>query len=192
MKRNEILKQILAAEAAHKQNINNLKHEAYKAWVEEGGKEKDELDRQLERARHKSKYKTSNGLTVHNLRQAGVEVSISHIRYIELEGSNDLIPVPSYLRKMYDFYPRGGATHIALVKPDGSWMGVSSVCHVTDSFDYKLGVKVALDQISNDEAADLLAGLEAIAEDEEEDTVVLAGPEGDIGCSCVGACGTCE
>lgn len=189
MKRNEIFKQIAEAESAHKQNINNLKHEAYKAWVEEGGKETEALGRQLARAEHKSKYKTSNGLTVHNLRQAGVEVSISHIRYVEIEGSPDLVPVPSYLRKMYDFYPRGGATHIALVKPDGAWMGVSSVCHIADSFDYKLGVKTALDQISADEAEDLLAGLSACTEEED---VVLAGPEGKEGCACVGACGTCE
>ena len=159
----EIRQKIAAEPEANKKTIRSLEHQAYLAWVEEGGREEAAQQAIAARKAMKDKYKTSNGLTVHKLRQAGVEVKVTHIRYTEMSNGL-LVPVPSYLRKQFDFHPRGGATHVTLKSPDGSWLGVSSVCNQSDSFDYKLGIKIALDCITNDEAQELLAGLAALSE----------------------------
>jgi len=43
---------------------------------------------------------------------------------------------------------------------------VTSVCHEDDSFDYKLGVKFALDQIPQDKADMLLTGEGLVIEED--------------------------
>lgn len=108
----------------------------------------------------KLRYETKNGLTIHNLRQAGHVVSISHIRYSDVEGVKNPVPVPSYLRGAFKLSPRGGATHISILKPNGEWICVSSICHQDDCFDYKLGVKTALEQLTQAEADELLTPVE--------------------------------
>lgn len=108
------------------------------------------------RALNRMRYATDNGLTIHKLRQAGNTVSVVHIRYADIPGVAHAPPVPSYLRGAYEFLPRGGATYITIIKPNGEWMSLSSVCHVDDSFDYKLGVKYALEQLTQEEADELL------------------------------------
>jgi len=160
--RTQILNTIESTEASHKKAINDLRRQAYEAWVAEGGKgkfDKEQYDAKI--VNKKQRYLTKNGLTIHKLRQAGVTVTVSHIRYVDA-GIEPLVPVPSSLRGVYNFHPRGGATHIIMVAPDGTTIGVSSVCHVDDSFDYKMGVKIALDQVTQDEAEHLLSGLEAL------------------------------
>jgi hypothetical protein len=104
-----------------------------------------------------AKYATKNGLTIHKLRLAGNEVKITHIRYTDIPGVPTLVAVPSYMRTVYSFWPRGGATHIIITTPDGKRLAATSVCHCIDSFDYKLGVKQALEAFSNEDAADLLS-----------------------------------
>jgi len=110
--------------------------------------------------RLKTRYATHNGLTIEKLRKAGLKVSVSHIRYTQQDGVKPLIPVPSYLRKVAEFTPFGGATHICIVLPtsDSVPICVSSVCHIDDCFDYKMGVKIALDQFTQEEADLLLSG----------------------------------
>lgn len=98
------------------------------------------------------RYATNNGLSIHALRQAGNKVSVSHIRYADIDGVVALTPVPSFLRGAFTFFARGGATHITIVKPSGEWVCLSSVCHIDDSFDYKMGVKTALEQLTPEEA----------------------------------------
>lgn len=109
------------------------------------------------KAAQAAKYTTKNGLTIHKLRLAGNEVKITHIRYTDIEGVATLVPVPSYMRTVYSFWPRGGATHIVITMPDGRRWSATSVCHAIDSFDYKLGVKEALDSFSIEDATELLA-----------------------------------
>ena len=101
------------------------------------------------------KYATSNGLTVYGLRQQGFDVGVTHIRNAHVPGVEHPVPVPSYLKHIHPLAARGGATHIVIGiqdknKPETvySLLAVTSVCHEIDSFDYKLGVKTALDQIT--------------------------------------------
>ncbi|WP_394998905.1 hypothetical protein [Acinetobacter sp.] len=104
-----------------------------------------------------AKYATKNGLTIHKLRLAGNEVKITHIRFTDIPGVATLVPVPSYMRTVYNFWPRGGATHIVITTPDGKRWAATSVCHCIDSFDYKLGVKEALDSFYLADAKELLS-----------------------------------
>jgi hypothetical protein len=130
----------------------------------------------LRKQQKEQKYKTNNGLSVHNLRLAGYEVKVTHIRlsdvqvpkydhHGELVGHN-IIPVAvnSYLHRVYDFNPRGGFTHIVITNPDnGAWILVRSICHEIDSYDYKLGVKTALDSIEEDKAKAMLVDRSVLA-----------------------------
>lgn len=120
-----------------------------------------EAARKLEKT---EKYKTRNGLTIYGLRKAGNDVKVTHVRYATMKDVAVPVPVPSYLRKFVDFTARGGATHIVITTATGETVAVSSVCHEDDSFDYKLGVKIALDQISDEEADYLLNPAEAEVE----------------------------
>lgn len=120
-------------------------------------KQKEQQTRKEElKSLNRMRYATNNGLTVHKLRQAGNTVSVVHIRYADIPGVCIAPPVPSYLRGAYNFLPRGGATYITIIKPNGEWMSLSSICHNDDSFDYKLGVKYALEQLTQEEADELL------------------------------------
>jgi len=101
------------------------------------------------------KYATTNGLTVYGLRQQGLDVSVTHIRNAHVPGVAHPVPVPSYLKHIHPLAARGGATHVVVGITDKqdadkvySLLAVTSVCHEVDSFDYKLGVKTALDQIT--------------------------------------------
>lgn len=103
------------------------------------------------------KYKTKNDLSIYALRKAGHKVKVTHIRYAKNAELSVLIPVPSYLRNIVDFYPRGGVTYLVITTPDGQLLSMNSICHVDDCFDYKLGVKLCLDQITKEEATFLLS-----------------------------------
>lgn len=105
------------------------------------------------------KYKTKNGLDVYSLRKAGHKVKVTHIRYSAHDDISVFIPVPSYLRGIVEFYPRGGVTYLVITTADGQIFSANSLCHTSDCFDYKLGVKLCLDQISQDEATFLLSTL---------------------------------
>lgn len=177
LKQREIQARLEEAETAHRATVNKIKREAYENWVSSGAKTAEAEDRRVAQAlARKTKYNTSNGVTIHKLRQAGVKVSVNHIRYSELPGIPHLVPVPSYLRSMYDFYPRGGVTHITLVAPAGESYGLTSICHMSDSFDYKLGVKLCLEQLEAEDAEYLLSGLDATKE------------AGCVGCTCDTGC----
>lgn len=103
------------------------------------------------------KYKTKNGLSVYALRKAGHKVKITHIRYQNNDDISVLVPAPSYLRGIVDFYPRGGVTYLVINSADKQQFAASSICHTADCFDYKLGVKLCLDQITQAEADYLLS-----------------------------------
>ncbi len=136
-----------AAVAEHNKTMNNLRRQAYEEFVASGAKETEAAEHKARiAAATKARYATRTGITVHSLRQSGVTVVISHIRYA------DGMPVPSYMRKSFSFSPRGGATHITLEK-NGNEFTVSSVCHDTDSFDYKLGVTKALNLLTDEDLA---------------------------------------
>ena len=111
------------------------------------------------------KYRTSNGLTIHNLRLAGVKISCMHQRQAAVPYGTDAstgetlyaeAPVPSFMRGTYKFLPRGGATYITVEDKNGESVTVASLCHTIDSFDYKLGVKLALEHFTQEEATSLL------------------------------------
>lgn len=110
----------------------------------------------VRRAAREARCKTKNGLTIHALRLAGNEVSVTHIRYAKVPGVPTPVPVPSYMRGIYPFVSKGGATHIVITRPNGLLATTSSICHEIDSFDYKVGVKEALDQFAQEEADELL------------------------------------
>lgn len=112
------------------------------------------------------KYKTKNGLTVYALRKAGHKVKVTHIRYHSTKEISVLIPAPSYLRNVIDFYPRGGVTYLVITAADGQTYAVNSLCHVDDCFDYKLGVKLCLDQLTQAEADYLMSTLPTEAKPE--------------------------
>lgn len=108
---------------------------------------------------NKEKYAINNGLSVHKLRLAGNRVTIAHIRYVSIptqDGASVLQPVPSYLRNFHEFTPYGGATHISITTPENKEYLTSSFCHLDDGFDYKMGVKRALESFSQAEADKLL------------------------------------
>lgn len=124
--------------------------------------------KELRKQQKLQKYKTSNGLTVHKLRLAGYEVKVTHIRFTDvhtpkLNHKGELIgelvltvPVNAYLHKVYDFNARGGVTHIVITNPDKTrWVAVQAICHEIDSYDYKLGVKTALENIDPTVAAQM-------------------------------------
>lgn len=140
-----------------------------------GSKKKDvELIAKRRAEARKAKYKTKNGLTIEGLRKAGHKVRVSHIRYTEQPGVAILIPVPSYMRKVANFTSYGGATHIVITTPlsDSPDIAISSVCHSDDCFDYKMGVKQALDTIEQADADNLMSGL-TIVEQAELDVLTV-------------------
>jgi hypothetical protein len=154
--------------AQAKKEVNRLKAELY----QERKSIVTLVDKKAIRKQQKAvKYATKNGLTIHKLRLAGYDVSVSHIRYTEFDYDQTVhrtnarppirVPVPTHLREYVDFSSKGGATHIVISRPtaDGGTTGLrlTSICHELDSFDYKLGVKTALDQIEPALAAQLLA-----------------------------------
>lgn len=114
------------------------------------------------------KYKTENGLSIQDLRTAGNKVKVIHIRNTvvlipktthdgELRYHLELtMPVNSFMRKSYTFEPRGGATHIQVTTPDGAIFMGSSICHEQDTFDYKMGVKLALEQFTDEAIAKMM------------------------------------
>lgn len=108
----------------------------------------------------KTQYDANNGLTIHKLRSAGNIVKITHIRYTTMYTKYDtplIVPVPSYLRKIYDFNAKGGVTHIAITNPKtGRYLAATSVCHEIDSFIYKRGVQLALETLTQADIAELL------------------------------------
>lgn len=160
----EINQQIIETQA----KLNNLKRERY--LVTKGVLAGTEDKAAARKAKLAARYITNNGLTIHKLRLAGNDVMVSHIRFTEVPGNTvthengELVkqpftvlqPVPSNLRKFYDFTAKGGATHIVITKRDGSQVAVASYCHELDGFDYKLGVKLALDCFSIEDAHQLL------------------------------------
>lgn len=155
----EIATQIVAEQEAANKKINQLRKEAYEKWVAEGGKDAANKIVATKRAADRAiRYSTKNGLTIKALQDAGVKVDITHTRYTNIGGAfrPQFIQVPSYLRDMYSFSPCGGSTHIRLRKADGSWIGVASFCDPRDAFDYKKGVRCALNQLSQEEADELL------------------------------------
>lgn len=159
--RRESTEKLAALQKAYAKEVSRVKRETYEAWVAAGGKQKDAEAAAVAKKLNKERYKTRNGLTIHGLRQAGVIVTVNHIRYTDIPNVPVLIPVPSYLRKLHDFNPRGGVTHITLVAPDGQSFALTSICAMSDSFDYRMGVKIALDQLSHDDAKFLMSGTEA-------------------------------
>ena len=140
--------QIKASEA----ETRKLKAEKY-ALISASAKPVDK--KALRKAEREKKYKTENGLTIHGLRLAGNEVRVTHIRYAKVPGVSTPVPVPSYMRGVYPFLSKGGATHIVIQRPDGIYVTTSSICHEIDSFDYKLGVKEALEQFNAEDVAAL-------------------------------------
>lgn len=143
-----------------KRDLYQLKAQLKSSLTPEAIEEEKKAKRRELRDLNKIRYITKNGLTIYNLRQAGNTVNVMHIRYADVPGVAVATPVPSYLRGAFDFMARGGATHITILRPDGSWTCTSSVCHVDDSFDYKMGVKLALDLFTQDEADALLTPIE--------------------------------
>lgn len=148
--------------AALQSNIANAKmqlQELIKKRTTLTKEEKLALLREERKRINEVKYAISNELSVHKLRLAGNQVSISHIRYVAVdtvEQDSLMLPVPSYLRNYHEFTPNGGATHITITSPNGEQFLVSSYCHVIDNFDYKLGVKTALEGIDQATADRLL------------------------------------
>jgi hypothetical protein len=141
--------------ADRQKEIRDLQFQAYKVKSAARDRGAEAVAAKLAKG---EKYKTKNGLTIHSLRQAGNEVSVAHIRYAQYPGVVTLVPVPSYMRKLAKkFYPNGGATHITIKNPaSGGMVIVSSICHIDDSFDYRMGVKLALDQIDDVAATQLM------------------------------------
>jgi hypothetical protein len=170
-KTSELQARLEQANLEHHKAINKIQYEAYQAWVAAGGKERAALERRIKHSCKNDKYKTKNGLTIHKLRLAGVSVKVSHIRYTTFDDVAAPVPVPSFMRESFHFLPRGGATHIHLTTPDMDTSSVTSVCHPDDAFDYKMGVKLALDQFTQQEADDLLVGLDVTEGYEQREPV---------------------
>ncbi len=145
---------LILSHEAEIRNLKGLRHKVIKAGVTQ---ESLAAEKELHKHMMKAKYQTNNGLTVYGLRKAGHTVNVLHLRYAAIESVPVVVPVPSWMRGVFDFLPRGGATHIRITRPDKEWFMVSSVCHEDDSFDYRLGVTTALNQLSIDEAKDLMA-----------------------------------
>lgn len=169
MNTNTNLQELEARLATLNQQANEVKKEIHAAIQQNSPKEDRKVARKQARA---EKYKTANGLTIYALRLAGHQVNVTHIRYVEIEGERirredgqkvvekftTLQPVPSYLRNVYEFFGKGGSTYITITTPSGLTYAVSSHCHFLDSFDYKLGVKKALDVFDQADAFALLNG----------------------------------
>ena len=166
MKTKEELK---ASIEQHLKEIRGAQAEIYKLSVEGVDREAVRQEQvEARKAARVEKYKTDNGLTIYNLRMAGNEVKVTHIRYTDItipkldhEG-NELgsitvtVPVPSYMRSVYNFNAKGGTTHIVITTPEGERHVCTAICHEVDSYDYKLGVKLALDQVPDELAKELL------------------------------------
>lgn len=142
-----------------KKKVRSIRAEIYSHPETKVAKENHRSDEEASLKLYKKlRYTASNGLTIHKLRQANLKVVVTHVRYADIPGVKVAVPVPSFLRGAYDFLPHGGATHITITKPNGEWICLSSVCHEHDSFDYKYGVKTALEQLAQEEADSLLSG----------------------------------
>src|SRR6185436_18789161 len=90
--------------------------------------------------------------TVHQLRKDGYKLRINHSRFVSV--SHGCYPIFE-IRKIKEqfpsikpvFNPRGGSTEILLTTPDQKqYRGVSN-CSLSDNFNYKIGVKVALGRL---------------------------------------------
>lgn len=162
------------------ENISALKRERYSLQKLTVTPVDKTAERKAEKAR---KYTTTNGLTIHNLRLAGNRVVVTHVRYTAVPGeritrneygekeTQEFIshqPIPSFMRGTHTFESRGGATYISVTSPTGELTVVSSHCHEFDAFDYKLGVKKALDLFSAEDAKSLLNPIGVTSKQETE------------------------
>ena len=170
-----ILEELEQLAAEHRDLITRTRQAKAKLYASKGDLPEDfkKLKKQAQASLLKNRYNTKNGLTIHSLRQAGLVVTVSHIRYTEMADISVLIPVPSYLRKAFNFTANGGSTHITILKQNGEWLCLSSICHIDDAFCYKMGVKKALEQLTQEEADDLLSHSDATEEVVVEEQVAV-------------------
>lgn len=170
MNTNQTIAELEAEIINSNKNTHKLKLQLLNLKKQQG---KQTVDKKaLRAAQRAARYTTENGLTIHKLRLAGNSVKVTHIRYTAVEGKRveykdgvkyevpfvTYQPVPSYLRKVVDFDGKGGCTYIVITTPEKQVYSVSSHCHELDAFDYKLGVKYALDLLTEAEAKILLSG----------------------------------
>ncbi len=137
-------------------DMNNLRHELHRVAFKD--KPSVEEVRAAKKAAKAAKYKTRNGLSVHALRLAGNQVRVTHMRKVFVPGIPKELVAPTYLRDHVEFRAKGGSTFIEVVDSEGNIHPVLSVCHDHDHFDFKMGVKIALEQIDDESAALLLEG----------------------------------
>lgn len=147
-----------------KRQANTLLGFRHKLTHKPVDKEKLAADR---KAARKERYKTNNDLTIEKLRKAGHTVSVTHLRYVSkttAQGTEILVPVPCSLRSMVrnKLHPQGGQTWIAIKTIDDKNVLVESTCHMDDHYEYKMGVKLALDSVPANVAEELLAPLEVL------------------------------
>jgi hypothetical protein len=172
----ELLNQIAAKQKQHAKEMHDLQYQAYLAWKKEDGYEDQKLHRQMTKnAALAEKYNTTNGATIEAFKKAGIKVHILHLRYegwmtnidqnVDLENTADAnrtlkfnpqFLVPSYMRKTCSFDPKGGVTHVILRLPNNEVIRLTSLCSIKDTFDYKFGIKKALEQLTPETVQSLL------------------------------------
>lgn len=111
------------------------------------------------KAQRKLRYQTENGITVRRLEEAGCKVRVTHVRPTLLKGKrHDVrVMVPTYLRQFHTFTARGGATFVEIYPNGGGEpICVHAVCHDSDGFDYRMGIKLALERLSTADITRLL------------------------------------
>ena len=86
--------------------------------------------------------------TVEQLRKSGNKVRVHHYRHIR-EGDNGLtrfVPLCD-IQNFTKVHPKGGLTKVSITTPEGKHFEGKAGCVMTDAFNYKLGVRIALGKL---------------------------------------------
>lgn len=84
----------------------------------------------------------SKNQTVEQLRKSGYKIRITHSRNLF---NYSFIGYPkAYNAKANDICPRGGITYIQLTTPEGKDITSVSKCNLSDNYNKKIGVAIAL------------------------------------------------
>lgn len=127
-------------------NSSQLEKQAISQYIKKAY-ERREL--QLEKKSRLSavKYRTKNGLTIQKLKAKGHEVHVRHLRWASKSSDRVEYMVPSYLRGHYGFNPLGGVSIVTVKTLLHGEFSYAAQCRADEGFDYRLGIKYALDKI---------------------------------------------
>lgn len=82
--------------------------------------------------------------TIEQLRKENYKVRVMHFRYVN--DMNASLPASAIKNAKLTFNPKGGSTRIELRTPEGQEVFGEALCSKSDTFNRRVGNKIALDR----------------------------------------------